>query len=175
MIERPRLGGGAWWRPARHARWHQGWIARVEPSTCSYGPFSIRSSPTQSTEDGDSHRGPCHHQRCQAKAGDEKADTRTVGEVVESLWCTSGFGSSSGGDGGVSSSSATSRARSGCNEMVRRRRFLAAEGKEMARVNRGRFIGVSNYVRHQGFGFQPLILASIFMTRIEINFISFPL
>jgi hypothetical protein len=45
-------------------------------------------------------------------------------------------------------------------------------GKEMVGVDEGHFIGAprwgggrpaSNYVCHQGFGFQPLILTSIYM------------
>jgi hypothetical protein len=54
----------------------------VEPSAHSGGPFSTRSSPTRSTEDGDSHIDPCRCRQGRAWAGDEEADTRNIDEVV---------------------------------------------------------------------------------------------
>jgi hypothetical protein len=98
--------------------------------------------------------------------------------------CTFDFGSSSDGGGGVSSFSATSQSRSGCNETAQRQWCLVIRGKEMVGVDRHRVIGApsqgggrptSNYVCHQGFGFQTLIITSVLMIRIGINFISFPL
>jgi hypothetical protein len=81
----------------------------------------MRSSPTQSIEDGGSHRGPCGRRRGRARAGDREVDTGRVGEVGGKgvLWCTSSFGSSSsGGSSAVSSSSATSH--TGLGVMKRR-------------------------------------------------------
>jgi hypothetical protein len=69
----------------------------------------MRSSPTRSTEDGGSHRGPCGHRQGRVWAGSGEADIGRVSEVRGSLWCTSGFGSSPDSGSTISSSSATSR------------------------------------------------------------------
>jgi hypothetical protein len=64
-------------RLACHA-W-RGWLTGVEARTRSGGPFSTRSSPTWSTEDRDSHCGPCGRRWGRAWASDEE---RTQGMLA---------------------------------------------------------------------------------------------
>jgi hypothetical protein len=97
----------------------------------------------QSTEDGDPHRGPYDRWHGRLRAGDKGVDTRSVGEVGGSLWCTSGFGSSPSSSGGIAPSSTTSRTGSRHDETARQRRCLAG-GKKVVRVIGGHFIGVPN-------------------------------
>jgi hypothetical protein len=134
---RLRSGGGARWWPARCVQRRQGWLAGVEPSAHIGGPFSTRSSPTRSMEDGI----PTEVLVVVGDVGRRLATRRqtqgTSGKSWGSLWCTYGFGSSSGGGGGVSSSLATSRVRLGCDKTAWWWRSLVGRGKEMARVDKG--------------------------------------
>jgi hypothetical protein len=154
-------GDGTQWQPACHAQWCYGWLIRVEPSACSGGPSTMRSSLTRSTEDGGSHRGPCGRQRCRAHAGSKEADTWRVGEVRRSLWCTSGFDSS------------PRRWRWPCLP-GRENGWLGSSGpfyrgSKLVRRSTG-----SNQARHQALCFQSLILISIPKSSNQNQFQIFP-
>jgi hypothetical protein len=81
--------------------------------------FLQGSSPTRSTEDGDSHRGPCESRRWSVRAGDEEAGKRGFSKVAGSVWRSFGSGSFFSGGGKVSSSLASGRAGLGHDGMAR--------------------------------------------------------